>query len=128
MDTPPKINHEVSEVAWQLFDFIIRNLFGILSAMAGVAYQIYQMSGRTTRMTKMQCIMSVFMWLIASLAIVVGLSNSDIHKLFYGLICWLTPITVKPIADTFSVKASPFTEKIIKALESLVESKIKKVE
>jgi len=125
METPPKVSHEVSEILWSIFDFFIRNIFGILSALAGIAYQIYQMSVRTRRMTKIQCVTSVFMWIIASFAIVVGLSNSDINKLFYGLICWMTPIIIKPVADTVSIKASPFTEKVIKNLERFMETKIK---
>ena len=126
METPPKIGHELSELLWSLFDFMIRNIFGILAAMAGIAYQIYQMSGRTRGMSKMQCITSVFMWFIASMAIVIGLEGMGINKLFYGLICWSTPIVIKPIADTLSIKASPVTEKIIKGFEKFIDSYTKK--
>jgi len=126
METPPKIGHELSELLWSLFDFMIRNIFGILAAMAGIAYQIYQMSGRTRRMTKVQCVTSVLMWIIASMAIVIGLEGMGINKLFYGLICWSTPIVIKPIADTLSIKASPVTEKIIKGFEKFIDSYTKK--
>lgn len=122
METPQKVNHEISNFLWDIAEFIIRNLFGVLSALAGIAYQIYQMSGRTKRMTRVQCITSVFMWFIASMAIVIGLEGVGINKLFYGLICWATPIIIKPVADTVSVKASPFTEKVIKSLEKIMES------
>jgi len=128
METPPKVNHEIHNLLWDIAEFIVRNLFGVLSALAGIAYQIYQMSGRTRRMSKMQCITSVFMWIISSIAIVVGLANTDMNKLFYGLVCWMTPICIKPIADTVSIKVSPLTEKIIKAVEKLLESKIKNQE
>jgi hypothetical protein len=126
METPPKIGHELSELLWSLFDFMIRNIFGILAAMAGIAYQIYQMSGSTRRMTKVQCVTSVLMWIIASMAIVIGLEGMGINKLFYGLICWSTPIVIKPIADTLSIKASPVTEKIIKGFEKFIDSYTKK--
>lgn len=76
-------------------------------------------------MTKTQCVASVMMWFISSMAIVIGMENVGINKLFYGLICWATPIVIKPIADTISVKASPVTEKIVKALESLLTAHIK---
>lgn len=122
METPQKVNHEISNFLWDIAEFIIRNLFGVLSALAGIAYQIYQMSGRTRRMTRVQCITSVFMWFVASLAIVIGLEGVGINKLFYGLICWATPIIVKPVADTLSVKASPFTEKVIKSGEKILDS------
>lgn len=125
METPQKVSHEISNILWDIAEFLIRNLFGVLSALAGIAYQIYQTSGRTKRMTKLQCIVSVCMWFLASLAIVVGLEGMGINKLFYGLICWLAPIICKPIADTVSVRASPFTENVIKALEKLVQSRIK---
>jgi hypothetical protein len=121
METPQKVNHEIADFLWGVAEFIIRNLFGVLSALAGIAYQIYQMSGRAKRMTKVQCIVSVFMWFVASLAIVIGLEGVGINKLFYGLICWATPIIVKPVADTLSVKASPFTEKVIKSFEKILE-------
>lgn len=125
METPQKVSHEISNILWDIAEFLIRNLFGVLSALAGIAYQIYQMSGRTKRMTKLQCIVSVCMWFLASLAIVVGLEGMGINKLLYGLICWLAPVICKPIADTVSVRASPFTENVIKALEKLVQSRIK---
>lgn len=128
METNPKVPHEIAEFFWSILEFIIRNLFGVMSALAGIAYQIYQISGKFRKMTKVQCVMSVFMWFFASIAIVVGLEGAGINKLFYGLICWLAPIVMKPIADTVSISASPFTEKLIKALEKLVNSKIKNEE
>lgn len=126
METPPKVNHEIHNLLWDIAEFIVRNLFGVLSALAGIAYQIYQMSGCTRRMSKLQCVTSVFMWFIASMAIVIGLEGMGINKLFYGLICWATPIIVKPIADTLSIKASPVTEKIIKGFEKFIDSYTKK--
>lgn len=125
METPPKVNHEIHNLLWDIAEFIVRNLFGVLSALAGIAYQIYQMSGRTRRMSKLQCVTSVFMWFIASMAIVIGLEGMGINKLFYGLVCWSTPLVIKPVADAISVRASPFTEKLITALEKLLQSKIK---
>jgi len=122
METPQKVDHQIADILWDIAEFIVRNLFGVLSAMAGIAYQIYQMSGKTRRMSKIQCVTSVFMWFIASMAIVIGLEGAGINKLFYGLICWLAPIVVKPIADTVSVKASPFTEKLIRSGEKLLDS------
>ena len=122
METPQKVDHQIADILWDIAEFIVRNLFGVLSAMAGIAYQIYQMSGKTRRMSKVQCVTSVFMWIIASMAIVIGMEGVGINKLFYGLICWATPIIVKPIADTLSIEASPVTEKVIKSLEKLLES------
>lgn len=128
METPQKVNHEIGNLLWDIAEFLVRNLFGVLSALAGIAYQIYQMSGRTKRMTKLQCVVSVCMWFLASLAIVVGLEGMGINKLFYGLICWLAPIVAKPIADTVSVRASPFTEKILRSIEKVIQSKVKNQE
>jgi len=119
-------HHKIEDYFYDILEFIVRNSFGILSALAGILYQVYQMSGRTKRMTRIQCISSVLMWFISSIAIVIGTENLEINKLFYGLICWATPIIVKPIADTLSVKASPITEKILKSIESLIDSYIKR--
>lgn len=126
METPPKVSHDLHDYLWDIAEFIIRNLFGVLSALAGIAYQVYQMSGRTKKMTRVQCVTSVLMWFIASMAIVIGLEGAGINKLFYGLICWLAPIVAKPIADTVSVKASPLTEKIIRGVEKFIDSLTKK--
>lgn len=128
METPQKVSHEIGNLLWDIAEFLVRNLFGVLSALAGIAYQIYQMSGRTKRMTKLQCVVSVCMWFLASLAIVVGLEGMGINKLFYGLICWLAPIVAKPIADTVSVHASPFTEKVLRSIEKVIQSKVKNQE
>lgn len=119
-------HHKIEDYFYDILEFIVRNSFGILSALAGILYQVYQMSGRTKIMTRIQCISSVLMWFISSIAIVIGTENLEINKLFYGLICWATPIIVKPIADTLSVKASPITEKILKSIESLIDSYIKR--
>lgn len=126
METPPKISHEISEFLWNIFEFFVRNLFGVMSALAGIAYQIYQLSGNMKRMTRTQCVTSIFMWFFISGAVVIGLENAGINRLFYGLICWLAPIVMKPIADTVSIKISPFTESVIKSIEKLLKSKLKK--
>lgn len=76
-------------------------------------------------MSKDQCVSSIIMWIIASMAIVIGLADMSMNRLFYGLTCWLTPIVIKPIADAVSVEITPFTVKLIKAIERIIETKIK---
>ncbi len=120
--TPDKINDFLIDI----LDFFFRNIFGFLTTITGIAYQIYQMSGRAKRLTKMQCITSVCMWIVSSFAIVVGLAESEINRMLYGLICWITPIAVKPIADAVSGKAGPIAEKVLNALGNVAESIVKK--
>jgi hypothetical protein len=119
---PDKINDFFIDI----LDFFFRNMFGFLSAMTAFAYQIYQMSGRAKRLTKMQCITSVVMWIVSSFAIVVGLADSNMNRMLYGLLCWLVPLIVKPVADAVSEKATPIAEKVLNALGNVAESIVKK--
>lgn len=125
METPPKVDHDLHQILWNIVEFILKNIFGILSALAGILYQVHQMSGKFKRMSKAQCISSIIMWVIASMAIVIGLADMSMNRLFYGLTCWLTPIVIKPIADAVSIEITPFTTKLIKAIERIIETKIK---
>jgi len=117
---------KLNELAIDAIDFILRNIFGFLSAMTAFAYQIYQMSGRAKRLTRMQCITSVVMWIVSSFAIVVGLADSNMNRMLYGLLCWLVPLIVKPVADAVSEKATPIAEKVLNALGNVAESFVKK--
>jgi len=116
---------KINDFFIDILDFFFRNIFGFLTTMTGIAYQVYQMSGRKKRMTRMECVMSIVMWIMSSFAIVVGLADSHMNRMLYGLVCWLTPLIVKPVADAISIRATPFTIKILATLEKVVETKIK---
>ena len=117
---------KLNDLFIDFLDFFLRNIFGFLTTLTGIVYQIYQMSGKTKRMTKMQCVMSVIMWIISSFAIVVGLSGSDMNRMIYGLICWATPLAVKPISDMISIKAGPMAEHLLNALDKFSTEYFKK--
>lgn len=117
---------KINDFLIDILDFFFRNIFGFLTTMTGIAYQVYQMSGRAKRLTRMQCITSVCMWIVSSFAIVVGLADTEINRMLYGLICWITPIAVKPIADEVSEKAGPIAEKVLNALGNVAEGIVKK--
>lgn len=119
--TPAEVNN-----FWiDLLEFILRNLFGFITTLAGIAYQVYQMTGRGKRLTRSQCISSVLMWVLSSFAIILGLADANINKLFYGLACWLTPIIVKPVSDAVSVKAGPIAERMLDSIAKFFEAWIK---
>ena len=65
------------------------------------------------------------MWVLSSFAIIVGLADANINKLFYGLACWLTPIIVKPVSDAVSVKAGPIAERMLDSIAKFFEAWIK---
>lgn len=120
-----KTPSEVNNFWIDLLEFISRNLFGFITTLAGIAYQVYQMTGRGKRLTRSQCISSVLMWVLSSFAIIVGLADANINKLFYGLACWLTPIIVKPVSDAVSVKAGPIAERMLDSIAKFFEAWIK---
>lgn len=117
---------KINDFLIDILDFFFRNIFGFLTTMTGIAYQVYQMSGRAKRLTMMQCITSVVMWIVSSFSIVIGLADTEINRMFYGLICWITPIAVKPIADAVSEKAGPIAEKVLNALGNVAEGIVKR--
>ena len=122
METPQKINHDFDDILWSIIEFIIRNSFGILSALAGFVYQIYQMSGKKRNLTRVQCIFSVILWAISGIGIVIGLNGVEMNRLFYGAVCWATPIVIKPFADKVAEHAPTIGNKIMKLIESLIDN------
>lgn len=125
METPPKIGHNFNDLLWDVAEFIIRNIFGILSALAGFVYQIYQMSGRKNTLTRAQCITSVILWAISGIGIVIGLNGVELNRLFYGVICWATPIVIKPFADKIAEHAPTIGTKIMLIIEGMIDSRKK---
>ena len=110
----------------KIMDFAIRNSFGIICFLSGLTYQIYQMTGKTKRMTRAQCILAVTMWSISGITVVIALNNIEMNRLFYGLICWATPIVIKPFADKLAENAPNLAQKLVGWLDYFIERKQKK--
>lgn len=126
METPSKIP-EHSDLINQIIEFVIKNIFGIIMTFGGIAYELYKMYGHGPReLSKPQVILSVLLWILASLGIVIGLGEANIHKLLYGLLCWTTPIMAKPISESVSLKATPIAMKVLNALEMALDKYLKK--
>jgi hypothetical protein len=125
METPEKISHDPNHFFWVIFDFIVRNAFGLLTFLAGFVYQVYQMSGRSRVLTKAQCILAVILWLVSGVAVVVALTNVEMNKLIYGVVCWATPIVIKPFADKLAEHAPNVAEKLLVWIELLIDKKTK---
>ncbi len=125
METPEKISHDPNHIFWTIFDFIVRNAFGLLTFLAGFVYQVYQMSGRSRLLTRAQCIMAVILWLVSGVAVVVALTNVEMNKLVYGVVCWATPIVIKPFADKLAEHAPNVAEKLLMWIELLIDKKTK---
>lgn len=116
-----KVSHD--GIGVKIADFVLRNGFGLLCFLSGLTYQIYQMTGRTKRLTRAQCIMAVTMWALSGIAVVIALNGIEMNKLIYGLVCWATPIVIKPFADKVAEKSPVLSEKIIGWLESMFDRK-----
>lgn len=125
MESPEKISHDPNHIFWTIFDFIVRNAFGLLTFLAGFVYQVYQMSGRSRLLTRAQCIMAVILWLVSGVAVVVALTNVEMNKLIYGVVCWATPIVIKPFADKLAEHAPNVAEKLLMWIELLIDKKTK---
>lgn len=125
METPPKITHDANSFIWVIIDFLIRNAFGFLTFLAGFVYQIYQMTGRTKRLTRAQCIMAVTLWFISGITVVIALNGIEMNKLLYGVVCWATPIVIKPFADKLAQHAPNLADKLLVWVETFVDKKVK---
>lgn len=116
------------DIGYKILDFTIRNSFGLLCFLSGLTYQIYQMSGKTKRLSRPQCIMAVTLWAISGITVVIALSDLAMNKLMYGLICWATPIVIKPFADKVAEKSPGLSEKVVGWIDALLERKKKENE
>jgi hypothetical protein len=126
METSSKIP-EHPDLIIQIIEFVIKNIFGIVMTLGGIAYELYKMSGKDVRdLSRTQITLSVLLWILASLGVIIGLAEVNIHKFLYGLLCWTTPIMAKPISESVSIKATPITMKVLNALESAIDKYIKK--
>lgn len=123
-----KVGQHPDSIGWKLIDFTIRNSFGLLCFLSGITYQIYQMTGKTKRLTRAQCIMAVIMWAISGITVVIALNGMQMNKLMYGLICWATPIVIKPFADKLAEKAPNLSEKLVGWIDYLITPRKKKDE
>ncbi len=69
--------------------------------------------------------MAVILWLVSGVAVVVALTNVEMNKLIYGVVCWATPIVIKPFADKLAEHAPNVAEKLLVWLELLIDKKTK---
>ena len=83
------------------------------------------MSGRSKRLTRAQCIMAVMMWFVSGITVVISLNGVVMNKMVYGVICWATPIVIKPFADKVAEHAPNIAEKLLNWIESLIDKKTK---
>lgn len=65
------------------------------------------------------------MWFISGIAVVIALSNINMNKLIYGIVCWMTPIMFKPFADALAEHSPRIAEKVMIYIESMVDKKTK---
>ena len=70
--------------------------------------------------------MSVILWFVSGITTVIALSNIEMNKLIYGVVCWATPIVIKPFADKVAEHAPNLAEKLMIWLEAIVDKKTKK--
>lgn len=113
------------DVMSSFFDFIARNVFGLLCFISGLTYQIYQMTWSTKTMSRAQKLAGIALWTISGFTVVVMLSNIDINKLLYGFICWATPITIKPLAEKWAEKSPQLCEVLVGWIISYFDRKKK---
>lgn len=125
METPPKISHHFSDWLWDFAELVMRNSFGFLTFLAGLVYQFHQMMGKSRRLKRSQCILSVILWAISGITVVIALDGIEINKLIYGIICWATPIVIKPFADKVAEHAPNLADKLLVWLESFIDKKSK---
>lgn len=86
------------------------------------------MTGKTKRMTRAQCILAVTMWSISGIAVVIALNHVNMNRLFYGLVCWATPIVIKPFADKLAENAPNLAQKLVGVLDYFIDCKKNKEE
>lgn len=69
--------------------------------------------------------MAVIFWFISGITVVIALNDIEMNKLLYGVVCWATPIVIKPFADKLAQHAPNLAEKLLVWFESFVEKKSK---
>ena len=120
-----KETHDLHSIGYNVLDFILRNVFGLLCLLSGITYQVYQMTNKSQNLSRAQIILSIILWAVSGCAIVYALSELQMNKLIYGFICWATPIVIKPFADKVAEHAPNMSEKLVGWLEYFIERKKK---
>ncbi len=120
-NTTPKINNDHVEILSSIWAFIVKNGLGIASVVFGVTAKVYIIRRQAKRVTRNQCLISVFM---AGLAGVIGwylVSEMPLKDFWKAIICGYLPIVIEPLTLRLIVWIDPLIDEIGKTLKSWIK-------
>ena len=118
MDIKTNHNYDNHDILLSIFQFVAKNILGLLSIMFGVVAKVYIIRRQAKRISKSQCIFSVIMaGLAGSVAYcaVVDMSLAVWHK---AVITGFTPIVIEPVVLRVLMHINPFLDKLTSWIEN----------
>ena len=117
-------NYNLIDIVVMIFNFLAKNLLGILSIMFGVVTKVYIIRKEYKRIGKWQCRLSVFISGLAGTIAYITIADTSISHIQKAVIIGFMPVIIEPIFLRILIWINP----IIDAIGELFKSKIKKQE
>ena len=115
-------NYSLTDLIILTFNFLAKNILGILSIMFGVVTKVYIIRKEYKRIGKWQCRLSVFISGLAGAIAYIVIRDLRISEIQKAIIVGFMPVIIEPIILRILVWVNP----IIDALGNLFKNKIEK--
>jgi len=119
---PNETDITFAKLIYIAFNFIAKNVLGLLSIMFGVVTKVYIIRKEYKRISKWQCRSSVFISGLAGAIAYITIKDLTISEIQKAIIVGFMPVIIEPIFLRVLVWINP----IIDALGNLFKSKIEK--
>ena len=121
MDIRPTNDHiDWGGVILSIIQFVVKNILGILSVMFGIVAKVYIVRRQSKRISKWQCVFSVFMSGLAGTIAYCAVSGMGIAVWQKATITGFTPIVIEPVVLRTLIWIDPIIDSIGKALKKLI--------
>lgn len=111
-----------AKLIYMTFQFLAKNLLGLLAIMFGVVTKVYIIRKEYKRITKWQCRLSVFISGLAGTIAYIVIMDLNISTIQKAIIVGFMPVIIEPIFLRVLVWINP----IIDSLGNLFKTKIDK--
>ena len=122
-EAPQKVSNNDLDILVLVWNFLVKNILGILSVLFGVTMKVHMLRGKFKRITPFQCKLSILISGIAGITAWYVVSQLNIKDFYKAIICAYTPILIEPITLRVIVWVDPIVDACGKALKKLITKK-----
>lgn len=124
-DTQPKLNSEHIDIIISIWSFLAKNALGIASVIFGITAKVYIIRRQAKRVTRNQCLISVFMAGMAGVIAWYVVSDLPLKDFWKAIISGYLPIIVEPITLRVIIWIDPIIDEIGKTLKAWIHKQNK---